>query len=159
MIAGRNLALLVGIAVAASSCESPSDLKDAPEYATKLDVQFRADARPGERYPFEVVLDVELHNTSNSNRHVTWGGCGIEAQYYRNGSRVNISPPPPTACDDILHMAGLEPLQRRTLREAVVPDISRTLSPGRYKIIMVFTGEIDDVDVRLAIDAGDVDLQ
>jgi hypothetical protein len=122
-------------------------------------VGFQATARPGERYPFEVVLDMELHNTSDSNRHLTWGGCGIEAQYYRNGSRVNISPPPPTACDDILHMAGLAPHQKRILSERIVPDISRRLSPGRYKIIMVFEGDINGVDVEIAVDAGDVDLR
>jgi hypothetical protein len=156
-IAVRRLALSMCVGLCAS-CDSPTDLSDSPEVATKASVRFQATSKPGEHYPFEVVLDIELENTSDSNRHVTWGGCGIQAHFYRNGSRVDTSPPPPTACDDILHMVGLAPQEKIVFSETIVPD-TRRLSPGRYQIIMVFDGAINDTDVELAIDAGDVDLQ
>ena len=146
--------LLASLLIGIPACGSPTDIADSPTAVTKDAVRFQASVRKGERYPNEFVIDVEFHNTSGASRVVTWGGCGIQARLFRGGNEVNISSPPPTACDDYLATASLSPNETRRAQESIVPNPAKQYS-GPYQIIVVFTGKIDGSNVKLTVAAGE----
>jgi hypothetical protein len=151
----RKIVLGLGFVFAFGACsEGPTALDKVPDSVVENGVRFQAAASEGDD-PREVTVQVDLLNTQSSARDVVWGGCGIEIRLYRSGSLVydsRIVDP----CEDIGHSAVAHPGQIRTLTESIV--IGSLLNSGHYDVVMLFRGEIDNVDVQLEVRAGAVEL-
>lgn len=155
---GRKMVLGLGLSLAFSACtEGPTGPDAVPNAAVREDVRFQAVAAAGD-HPRVVTVEIELLNTSTSNRHLTWGGCGIAIRLYRSDSLVYDSHRDSLACEDILHGAGVLPGRVRLLTYSIVAEASR-VSSGHYDVVMVFDGTINDAEVKVEVRAGAVDLK